>query len=251
MGTSGVNSRRDFLQTGVSVAGVTFLGGTAALARTGQSGGQSRPHSEEEESRGGHAEEEISPAEDLMREHGVLTRVLVIYDETARRLDGGAQDVSLDALRRSAQLIRSFVEDYHEKLEEQYVFPRFKSAETLSTLVDTLLAQHEAGRRVTNTILNLATQTALEDDKQRRQLSIALRQFMRMYPPHLAREDTVLFPAFRGLMSASEYDALGETFEKQEQARFGTDGFGAVVDQVAAIERHVGLYDLAQFTPEL
>src|ERR1700758_346024 len=32
-------------------------------------------------------EEEVAPAEDLMREHGVLNRVLLIYEEALRRLD--------------------------------------------------------------------------------------------------------------------------------------------------------------------
>ena len=40
----------------------------------------------------------------------------------------------------------------------------------------------------------------------------SLAQFVRMYNPHEARQDTVLFPAFRGIVSASEYDALGEDF---------------------------------------
>jgi hemerythrin-like domain-containing protein len=70
-----------------------------------------------------------------------------------------------------------------------------------------------------------------------------------MYQPHEAREDTVLFPAFHELVSQQEYDALGEEFEKRENDRFGQDGFEKVVDHVAAIEKALGIYDLAQFTP--
>ena len=32
--------------------------------------------------------EEVSPPEDLMREHGVLKRILLIYSEVIRRIDG-------------------------------------------------------------------------------------------------------------------------------------------------------------------
>jgi hypothetical protein len=35
-----------------------------------------------------HGGEEVAPAEDLMREHGVLNRVLLVYDEFLRRLSG-------------------------------------------------------------------------------------------------------------------------------------------------------------------
>ena len=72
-----------------------------------------------------------------------------------------------------------------------------------------------------------------------------------MFNPHEAREDTVLFPAFRTIISKNEFDALGEDFEKEEDKRFGEDGFFKVVDQVAAIEKTFGIYDLSQFTPQL
>src|ERR1051326_1675461 len=76
-------------------------------------------------------EEDVSPAEELMREHGVLKRVLLIYREAISRIDGG-RDLPADALVDSAKLIRAFVEDYHEKLEQDYLFPRFKKAGKLT-----------------------------------------------------------------------------------------------------------------------
>jgi hemerythrin-like domain-containing protein len=248
------NSRRDILRAGLAMAGVSFLGASTVMAQLNDSGGKSQPFPQEaKKQKGGgeaHEEEEVSPAEDLMREHGVLTRVLLIYDEAAKQLDAGARDLSPEPLKQSAALVRSFVEDYHEKLEESYLFPRFKKANTLVELVDTLQAQHNAGRRVTDMIIRLATQTAFKDDAERRKLIEALRQFIRMYLPHEAREDTVLFPAFRKLVSGSEYDALGEEFEKKEHELFGEGGFQAIVEKVAGIEKQLGIYDLAQFTPK-
>jgi hypothetical protein len=77
------------------------------------------------------SEVEVSPAEDLMREHGVLKRLLLIYREVMRRIDAH-QDFPPDALADSAKLIRRFVEDYYEKLEEAYLFPRFRKANQLN-----------------------------------------------------------------------------------------------------------------------
>jgi hemerythrin-like domain-containing protein len=70
-----------------------------------------------------------------------------------------------------------------------------------------------------------------------------------MYRPHAAREDTDLFPKLRELVSANEYDAMAEDFEKQERAKFGEDGFEKMVDHVAQIERMIGINDLSKFTP--
>ena len=68
-----------------------------------------------------------------------------------------------------------------------------------------------------------------------------------MYEPHEAREDTVLFPAFRKIVSKHEYDSLGEEFEKKENVLFHGDGFEKNVDAVARLEKEIGIYDLAQF----
>ena len=45
--------------------------------------------------------------------------------------------------------------------------------------------------------------------------------------------------------------SLGEDFEEKENELFGEDGFEKMVDKVTQIERKLGIYDLAQFTPKL
>ncbi len=233
-------SRRAFLRTVGGAAGTGFL-----LA--GCAGGERLKAGPE-----GHEadEEEVSPAEDLMREHGVLKRVLLVYGEAVRRIDAG-QDLPPEPLADAAGIIRHFIEDYHEKLEEDFLFPRMRKANTLVDLVDVLVAQHQTGRRLTDTTLKLSNHQALNDAGDRRRLADSLRQFVRMYNPHEAREDTVLFPALRKIITPHEYGALGEDFEEREHKLFGEDGFEKMVDRVAGIERQFGIYDLAQFTPKV
>jgi hemerythrin-like domain-containing protein len=193
-------------------------------------------------------EEEVSPPEDLMREHGVLRRILLIYDEILWRRLAHDQDFPPEVLAGSAEIVRGFVEDYHEKLEEDYVFPRFRKAGKALELVDTLLAQHRGGRVLTDAILQRANPRALKDPGERAKLMASLRLFARMYRPHAAREDTVLFPALRSIVSPHELAALGEQFEDNERELFGEEGFEGVVGHVAELERKLGIYDLADFT---
>src|SRR5437660_624763 len=95
--------------------------------------------------------EEVSPPKDLIREQGVLKRVLLVYEEAIRRIDA-KQELPPDPIRNGAQIIRSFIEDYHEKLEEDFLFPRFEKAGRLTDLTSVLRAQHQAGRRLTDEI---------------------------------------------------------------------------------------------------
>ncbi len=67
--------------------------------------------------------------------------------------------------------------------------------------------------------------------------------------PHEAREDTILFPRIREIVTPAEFDAMGEEFEQKEHELFGDDGFSNMVDHVAQIEIKPGIYDLALFTP--
>jgi len=83
----------------------------------------------------------------------------------------------------------------------------------------------------------------------RETLARNLRRVVRMYQPHAAREETVLFPAFHTIISAREYDELGDKFEDREHELFGEEGFEKMVAEIAEMEKALGLYDLAQFTP--
>ena len=69
-----------------------------------------------------------------------------------------------------------------------------------------------------------------------------------LYANHAAREDTVIFPAWRELLSEKQLREMGDTFEDIEHRQFGKDGFGEAVKQVAAVEEAFGIGDLAQFT---
>lgn len=235
--------RREFLTAAATAGFATLAGGSLRSAAGSEA-------EEKKASPKGKTAEEVSPGEDLMREHGVLKRVLLIYGESLRRLDARL-DLPPRPLADAAGVIRAFIEDYHEKLEEDFLFPRFRKANKLVDLVEILTAQHQAGRKLTDVTLRLAAPQALKSEDDRRSLADSLRQFIRMYGPHEAREDTVLFPAFHKIVSQREYDALGDEFEKKENQLFGQDGFEKNVARVEAIEKTLGIYDLAQFTPKV
>lgn len=190
----------------------------------------------------------VTPPEDLMREHGVLKRILLIYREGIRRLQA-EQQVPSEALNASAGIIRSFIEDYHEHLEEQYVFPSLEQAGKLTDVTTVLRTQHQRGRVLTDRVLGATGAAAAPDQPAREALVQDMSAFIRMYEPHEAREDTVVFPALRDVLPAQKFRDFAEIFEDEEHKRFGPAGFEGVVAKVADIEKSLGIYDLSQFTP--
>jgi hemerythrin-like domain-containing protein len=191
--------------------------------------------------------QDIPITEDLMREHGLLNRVLLVYEEIIKRID--KKDFPAQLLLRTVTIIQTFIEGYHEKIEEQYIFPIFEKNNKKAELTKTLRDQHTKGRAITAK-LKVLCQSSKRDQKTLRTIKNLLKKFINMYRPHEAREDTELFPAVRSLITEAEFDDLGEKSEDLEYDLFGKQGFYGVLKQVEDIEKELGINNLAQFTPQ-
>lgn len=194
-------------------------------------------------------EVETPLTQDLMSEHGILNRVLLIYEEIIRRIDNN--DYPIKALGQSVAIIQDFIENHHERLEEDYIFPLFEKNKKKLNLVRTLRKQHESGRVITSQLKEIVNSKKKLDKVMKRNIKSLLKKFITMYRPHEAREDTVLFPMIRSLMSEKEFDELSEKFEALENEAFGPNGFSTILKKVENIEKELNIYQLDQFTPSL
>jgi hemerythrin-like domain-containing protein len=227
----------------------TALASLVGAAVAGSAAGLSGCAKGREKAQAGGDEDEVTANEDLMREHGVLRRILIVYREVAPKLAANAAAVDAAALASAARLFQAFGERYHEQLlEEQHIFPIVhKAGGEAAALVDTLLAQHARGREITAYVLE-STRLGRVGIPDAALLAKTLAAFPRMYEPHAAREDTIVFPAFKKAVGPKGYDELGDQFEEIERREFGGDGFDVAIGKVAEIERALGTADLAAFT---
>src|SRR5258708_475850 len=105
-----LSDRRHFLKQG-GLIGLTAIGGLSIL----QLGSCTADN------------DDVTPPEDLMREHGILNRVLLVYDHFRAMLVQN-QQIDPQWVYAAASIIKEFIEDYHEKQEEDFLFPRFEKA---------------------------------------------------------------------------------------------------------------------------
>lgn len=134
---------------------------------------------------------------------------------------------------------------FHDSSARLFRFPILKKAGREVELVDTLLQQHLVGRKLTDRILELSQKPGADPS-----LFTRMQEFIHMYHAHAAREDTVLFPAFREVAGEKRYKELGDQFEEREEKLFGKKGFESQLAEVAALEKQMGIYDLKRYTPK-
>jgi hemerythrin-like domain-containing protein len=190
---------------------------------------------------------EVDAFEDLMHEHGIIRRILVVYREAALRLRTKPSTVPPEMVQKAAQLLRTFGEDFHERaLEERLLFPALtKAGGAAARDVETLRAQHERGRELTVYVL-VTTQKAIGTGALE-PLARCLEGFARMYEAHAAQEDTSIFPAWKKLLTPEQLADISDRFADVEHATFGRDGFKDAVAQIAAVEKGLAI-DLTSMT---
>lgn len=184
----------------------------------------------------------------------------MIYRECGRRLTTGDQ-LDPAILFHAAQMVHSYIEDFHEGIEEGYIFPRLLRAGKLQDTVRDLLIQHDVGRKITIAIIQSTTTMDMPGmgsapgfatADSRAGLARTLDRFITMYEPHEAREDTVIFPAFRDVTAGGNtFDRISDQIAEAQRKRFGEHGVSGYLDQIADLERQLDIYDLATFTPQL
>ena len=185
-----------------------------------------------------------------MREHGVIRRALLVYFETVPKLHRSPASIDPAALRQTAQLFRTFGEDYHERmLEEQHIFPVMrKQGGELQRYADILTEQHNRGREITDYVLAVTKGSKIAAAHSE-PLAKVFESFVLMYENHAAREDTIIFPAWKKNFSNKQLDEISDQFEEIEHKMFGKDGFEDAEKKISTIEGTLGFADLAQFTP--
>lgn len=228
-------SRRELLRKGGLV-----IAGTAAVVYSKAWAEQSKEG----------PEPEVTATEDLMREHGVIRRALLVYEQLAEKIRKSPASVDAASLHKTAQLFRTFGEDYHERmLEEQHIFPIVRKMKgEAAKYPDVLVAQHQRGREITDYTLAV-TNAAKISVQHGESLARAFEGLVRMYQNHAAREDTIVFPAWKANYSNKQLDELSDEFEDIERKMFGKDGFEDAEKSISGIEETFGFAAISQFTP--
>src|SRR5438270_11581879 len=109
-------------------------------------------------------------------------------------------------------------------LEQAYVFPTLRKAESPAAALDnTLVTQHDRGREITEYIRTVTGKGTTGDAEV---MARALESYVVMYANHAAREGTIVFPAWGGALADKQLGGMGESVGGIRNRQVGKAGVG-------------------------
>lgn len=156
------------------------------------------------------------PTFDLMREHAVVSRICLIYE----RMTTEILKKHSKTFKKLPIIIRDFIENYHEKMEEKYIFPYIKKEKELVTI---LIEQHKQSRKLTRQILSNPTPKLL-------------KEFTDLYRWHGSMEDSIIFEEFKNTVDSVKQSEIMDIFEKTEKELFGHNTLSKFIKKIDYIE---------------
>lgn len=170
-----------------------------------------------------------------MKEHGLLKRAILIYNELLSPHLKHSDKKILKLFHSTAFIIEKFIHEHHEITEELEIFPiihkRSKST-GIKYLVNILIRQHQKVRENTQKILSSKKLDVVKKEA---------KDFIRTYNAHGTREDTEIFPEFNKLISKEELMELSNRMEEVEEKRFRKNGFENILNIMKKIEKVLGI----------
>ena len=178
----------------------------------------------------------IPLTEDLMKEHALVTRILIIYDKCVEILSESPILSTISIVKQTAQIVRNFVENYHEYIEETYIFPLFSNDKKYDILIKELIHQHTISREITSSII-----TDIENIENIKNVIDNIKKFNKIYVAHINVEDLSLIKNVRSHISEDEFIKLSKKFDEIEDEKLGKHGFKKILKELILIEHKLGI----------
>ena len=153
----------------------------------------------------------------LEREHRTIEKILrvigVLADELAED-----RDIDSDVLPDICQFLRIYGHQCHHGKEESYLFPMLENhgVPKEGCPLGALRHEHERSRALTQDLAQASVEYAANPNAGRSALSEVFSKLMLFYPAHIWKEEYLLFPLVRKVLSAEDDERLLKEFTSVE-----------------------------------
>ena len=166
----------------------------------------------------------LDPIQELMDEHRIIEKVLTALTSAAD------QEVSLEFYEKAVDFIANFADKCHHGKEEERLFPVLeeKGIPREAGPIGCMCDEHEIGRGHVQRMRELIQGADL----------VGLRReslnYVGLLRNHIQKEDNVLFPMGRGVLSQVELQQLRVKFDEVEHGGQCHHHYGSLADELLA-----------------
>ena len=153
----------------------------------------------------------------LEHEHRTIEKIVrvtgVLVDELAEN-----RDIDDDILRDLCQFLRVYGHQCHHGKEESYLFPMLErhGVPEEGCPLGALRHEHERSRALTQELVQASAEYAANRHDGSSALSEVLRNIAQFYPAHIWKEEYLLFPMARKVLSEEDDQRLLKEFKSVE-----------------------------------
>ena len=170
---------------------------------------------------------------DFMFEHSILDRILLIFEKIINSPSNKIVDSKY--LKLLVLIIKIFIENHHEKMEELYVFPTITSNNN-KELVKILIEEHKISKILTDKIFKYCKNNDIYN-KNIELIKKLLEKFIHMYRYHESHENIEIYPEFEENITRSEYKKINNLVEENEKLILGKIKIKNIIKIIIKIEK--------------
>jgi hemerythrin-like domain-containing protein len=185
--------------------------------------------------------------ETLEHDHHFINQVVATMAVLADELQVEGP-VDLEMLRDLVQFMRIFAEQCHHGKEEQHLFAELAKKPLPDTwrMLGLINKEHVTVHALTNELAHAVAAYVLDPGSGREPLIAALRGVVAFYPRHIWKEEYLVFPVARQLLSAAEQEKIARGFGEIE-SEIGPDVHRAFESLARFAEEAVSRAEMAQY----
>jgi hemerythrin-like domain-containing protein len=164
----------------------------------------------------------MKATDELMAEHRVIERVILVLENGALRLEKG-QAVRPGLFIEATDFAKGFTDGCHHKKEEGVLFPAMVAhgMPGESGPIGVMLAEHEQGRALTRALRSAAQRLESGDQSAAQEVIANARGYSQLLRQHIMKEDRILFPMAGQVLPPGEQDRVADGFEKIDHEETG------------------------------
>lgn len=180
----------------------------------------------------------LDPAADLEAEHRVIQKAVAGLTYLGTQIEAG-EPVDPELLIRAVEFLRSYADRRHHGKEEALFFPALEARGVphRGCPVGVLLHEHTHGRELVGEFAEAIDQYAAGGQDAGQRLSTVMGKLSELYPHHIWKEDYLLFPLSKKVLTESDVAKLSEQFAEVNRQMSAADlaKFEALAEELSSL----------------